>query len=980
MKADISRSTFDALKDYSGVRMQQGRVQVDADWNEQLDIQHHRERTSRRDIIGAAGVSRQDLDLDSGERGGFELTVDSATNRLALNPGRIYVDGILCELHEGDPNAQNLDPVGIVDQPDQGRYLVYLDVWEREVLAAEDPSIVDPALLVPDTAVRSKVEWTVGAIRWTGGQGVPSSQQCEELLEQVRRGDDALPRMSAYVDEGESTEGPCIVPTAAGYRGIENQLYRVEVHRGSAQGVAPTFKWSRENGAVVFGLASMSTGVVELSDLGIDDKFGLEDGDIVEVVSVDRQARGELAGPLATVKKKPAEGARAFELDVQDLADVYNEIEAAFQPGDAVYLRRWDHDESSSLEDGAVAFDGSSLELELEHGVRVALEDAGHTYRSGDYWLVAARASNDRRASGEVLWPTEAGVGQLPQFRYPEGTGHHYAALALVEVVQDGDFSYEPVLEDGQVSDCRIIFPPLTDIRAEDVSYDNSECERIDEATNVQEAIDELCHSIHDTCEFVLRADRDWRSELEAFIADRDEVQICVPAKTFVLDEPLKIEGLETVRITGAGRASRFDAASGTGALIFKDCTSVQVRDLSVSAGLAASKEQAGDAISVLDCVDVEVRDVDVVCAGTWQEQTSCIYVRFFDADLPANKLEICGCDLQVGHRQAGITVIDAGRFRAQNNHIWVDPNDPAASFEDLGKHTSLRNQFVDRFFASATDEKPRASEVEYEAVSHNDQSVWFQTDPHLNAGWAALLDQEPPTGIDSARELLEYLHDMADKILFEGHIPQWGSGFNPWTQWAEDVQSSVEGDEVGIGGPYGMGAIVVAGQVARQVRVVQNDIERFVCGVHVGLSNAKVDADPLVAPDVLIRDNDVDVTIPYGYNRERHGVFVGHFDKLAVHGNHVNATTAPHTYATDGVRVYGVPGRHMSIKDNYVAGFTTGVHTVFVYEDGNSESEASVWSVIDNFATCELMRTPDSEGEAIEVVHTDVTNKRNLA
>ena len=35
MKGDISRETFDVAKHYSGVRMQQGRVQTDADWNEQ---------------------------------------------------------------------------------------------------------------------------------------------------------------------------------------------------------------------------------------------------------------------------------------------------------------------------------------------------------------------------------------------------------------------------------------------------------------------------------------------------------------------------------------------------------------------------------------------------------------------------------------------------------------------------------------------------------------------------------------------------------------------------------------------------------------------------------------------------------------------------------------------------------------------------------------------------------------------------------
>src|SRR5262249_59688770 len=55
MKSDSSRNTFDARKHFSSVRMQQGRVQLDADWNEQQDIVAHRVRTESADTIGASG-------------------------------------------------------------------------------------------------------------------------------------------------------------------------------------------------------------------------------------------------------------------------------------------------------------------------------------------------------------------------------------------------------------------------------------------------------------------------------------------------------------------------------------------------------------------------------------------------------------------------------------------------------------------------------------------------------------------------------------------------------------------------------------------------------------------------------------------------------------------------------------------------------------------------------------------------------------
>jgi Family of unknown function (DUF6519) len=96
---DITRSTFNPLKHYSAVRQQQGRVSVDADWNEQADIIAHRHCTEATDIIGRTGAPR--------DNAGFQITplaavvAPSTTPRsvdLALSPGRMYVDGVLCEL------------------------------------------------------------------------------------------------------------------------------------------------------------------------------------------------------------------------------------------------------------------------------------------------------------------------------------------------------------------------------------------------------------------------------------------------------------------------------------------------------------------------------------------------------------------------------------------------------------------------------------------------------------------------------------------------------------------------------------------------------------------------------------------------------------------------------------------------------------------------------------------------------------------
>ena len=55
MKNDITRDTFHRVKHFSRVLMQQGRVQLDADWNEQADILRYRDETEASDVIGRCG-------------------------------------------------------------------------------------------------------------------------------------------------------------------------------------------------------------------------------------------------------------------------------------------------------------------------------------------------------------------------------------------------------------------------------------------------------------------------------------------------------------------------------------------------------------------------------------------------------------------------------------------------------------------------------------------------------------------------------------------------------------------------------------------------------------------------------------------------------------------------------------------------------------------------------------------------------------
>src|SRR5712692_3853270 len=94
MKGDFSRQTFDPKKHYSGVLMQQGRVQIDADWNEQQAIQQYRIETETGDVIGPSGTPMHDPVFQDN---GFRITPDKDRQALFIRRGRYYVDGMLCQ-------------------------------------------------------------------------------------------------------------------------------------------------------------------------------------------------------------------------------------------------------------------------------------------------------------------------------------------------------------------------------------------------------------------------------------------------------------------------------------------------------------------------------------------------------------------------------------------------------------------------------------------------------------------------------------------------------------------------------------------------------------------------------------------------------------------------------------------------------------------------------------------------------------------
>ncbi len=109
MKGDITRLTFDSKKHYSSVRMQQGRLQLDSDWNEQVDIQNYLRRAQILASIGSdSGVPSYNPETGEPSTDSFKLKIIADGEDLQINPGHLYIRGTLCELELGTPFTANI--------------------------------------------------------------------------------------------------------------------------------------------------------------------------------------------------------------------------------------------------------------------------------------------------------------------------------------------------------------------------------------------------------------------------------------------------------------------------------------------------------------------------------------------------------------------------------------------------------------------------------------------------------------------------------------------------------------------------------------------------------------------------------------------------------------------------------------------------------------------------------------------------------
>lgn len=594
MSFDCSRFSFHPWKDFFGVVMQQGRVQLDADWNEWVAELARRLQAGTMDTVGRAVVPRITPD-------GFRILATAGV--LTIGPGRMYVDGLLAENHgipplAWDPSLAETTGTGAVPLFEQpylpfnataqpapanvfnrpaltgGPHLVYLDVWRRELTHLQEPGLVEKAVGV-DTTGRLQTVWQVKMLPNIGNATCATPDTGVPGWPAVIRPSGA--QLTTATGDVPGDPNPCLVPPAAGYKGLENQLYRVEIHRGGPQATA-TFKWSRDNATVASRVTEIHGGnrlVVE--SIGRDDVLGFHAGEWIEVLDDGHELHGR-PGLLRRIRAGDGVDAATRSIFLDDAlpaglfpVDAQNRTDAARH----TRIRRWDqtgqvrradgsafHDLDASASSDGIPIPAAATQLALENGILVhfGLAAGGGEFKTGDYWVVAARA-----VDGSI---------ELLDHAPPRGIHHHYARLAVV------------TLPDTE-TDCRVLWPP-------EFGGEGCECTVCVDAeghnagtATIQQAIDA--------------------------IRTRGGT-ICLGTGIYRIDEPLHLNGVRSLRIRGQGWLTVLQGATAGTLVDIQQAIGVTVENLAML-GVATGDRPAA-MIAASNCVDLNFSRLAVLALG----------------------------------------------------------------------------------------------------------------------------------------------------------------------------------------------------------------------------------------------------------------------------------------------------------------------------------------------------------------------------
>ena len=651
---DISRSANDPAKRYTSVRLQQGRVITDDDWNDAERISAHERVESLTDIIGSSGTSDDALlvsnVITAGGRVDFDLgdgTFFLAGRRLPVPVGQRYQlqDDWFAPTDVGAPAAARND-------------LVWVEVQEHPVTALEDAELREVGLGGPDTSTRIRLQYRVHVQR-------DVDADCEVAWE-ATVGDDVDARGILATDANLTVDfvpntvpdDLCTPEVAGGYLSHMNQAIRVQAIDDH------TFTWGFDNASSVYRVdLGADRQTISFRNSPVDEAHRPRSGQVVELlpwasVLPNHQVQAGIVGAFGVVDQ-------SFDPDTDQLTlaapvAAFGELDWAGHPdaaemsadGTYVYLRVWDRGTDPSAPDIAMNI-GNPVPLGTT-GLQVTFSGSA---RTGDHWILAARPAEPTRV---VPW-------NLRQGRPPHGPVRARAPLAILRWDAAGNVT---------VGDCRRRFRPLTELNGccEITVGDGSRS--FGDVESIQQAVDLLPPEGGRVC---VRAGR---YDERISIVNRKFVEIigCGP-DTIISPQSatgpvFAVDGSVRVVLASMGIVTRDGGAVAVGSAAA--CDRVHLDELSIRAGATAPAirvtsptpaREMTRRVRITTC-DVQVNDLDrPPDDGSVVELWPALWLR-------AVRLDVFGCTVSANSSKVtsalgGIQVASLSeRVRLRDNEI----------------------------------------------------------------------------------------------------------------------------------------------------------------------------------------------------------------------------------------------------------------------------------------------------------------------
>ncbi|WP_375494011.1 DUF6519 domain-containing protein [uncultured Nostoc sp.] len=429
MSSDRARISYDEYRQYRAVVMQQGRVTVEADWNEAQQIVNEEIRKETLDFVGSSGTPDKGYAIDlTGQP--MQLPFD-----FSVCPGTMYVGGLRAFLtHYIKYSVQqdwldcstDLDWVDLSAKSSIYNELIYLYLREQEVSAVEDSDLREVALGGPDTAQRLRLiqrikrlsteaqdcndAMTIAAKKWET-EGLHFDPHTMRL--------ESWSTLKASFQDLGSSVGSSNPQANGGYLGADNQLIRVQIS-GSNK-----LLWGFDNASFIYRVDTKDGQTLHFQKRPVDASHQPKTNQVVEVLrSAAQLSNGNY---IASATGKFFKLTVSYDSDTQSLKLPATDTDGKALPTaywdqqqtPQIFLRVW-QDELPFTPSMAVALGDTGLQVTLQ------TTSEGKLFHVGDYWSIAVRPST----SCEV-YPHR----YLVDFQPPDGPRLWVCPLAVIERV-----------------------------------------------------------------------------------------------------------------------------------------------------------------------------------------------------------------------------------------------------------------------------------------------------------------------------------------------------------------------------------------------------------------------------------------------------------------------------------------------------------------------------------------------------------------